>query len=304
MSVKYQLITLEDDHGAMAVVAPELGGWLLRYARRIEGPESDWVEALHFSQEVLERYPREMYAGIPLLFPLVGNNRAEGREHHYAWNGALHEMPQHGFARRQPWRITAQERTSITMRLSAHDGLRPSFPFDFLATVEYSLRDGALASVFTVVNQGTDPMPFGFGWHPYFQVPLGVQGRREDCFVELPESKRVLPQGKWERFSTKPFPSQNWSVDEDVSGTLFLTDLKKNEAVLVDPNSGREVVMTFNQEPKHRFIALWAKSTDAPYYCVEPWTALPNAFGRTHDRDLITLPPGNQFRTEFAIELR
>ena len=92
------LVVLTDPDGTTAVIAPELGGWLLRYARQT--PKHGLVEALQFSQAVVDRYPREMYAGIPVLFPLVSNNRVGDQEHHYQWNGNVFEMPQHGFARR------------------------------------------------------------------------------------------------------------------------------------------------------------------------------------------------------------
>src|SRR5881296_2737753 len=72
MPVK-SLVTLTDPDGTTAVVAPELGGWLLRYARRTA--RHGLVDALQFSQAVVDRYPREMYAGNPILFPLVSNNR-------------------------------------------------------------------------------------------------------------------------------------------------------------------------------------------------------------------------------------
>ena len=39
------LITLTDSESTTAVVAPELGGWLLRYARKT--PKHGAVEALH-----------------------------------------------------------------------------------------------------------------------------------------------------------------------------------------------------------------------------------------------------------------
>ena len=187
------------------------------------------------------------------------------------------------------------------MQLCDDDRLRVVYPFQFLATLGYGLSQGALHASFSVINRGPDPMPFGFGWHPYFQVPLSPASRRADCFIELPDAKRVTPQGKWDRYIAKPFLSQNWSVDEDVSGTLFLTDFKKNEIVLVDPKSGREVVMTLGGDPKHRFLALWASSTEVPFYCVEPWTSLPNAFGRKQDRDLITIASGETFETELGL---
>ena len=101
------LVTLTDADGTTVTVAPELGGWLLRYARPI--PEHGLVDALHYSQAVVDRYPREMYAGIPVLFPLVSNNRVGDKDHHYEWNGKVFEMPQHGFARRHAVRVHIDE---------------------------------------------------------------------------------------------------------------------------------------------------------------------------------------------------
>ena len=123
------LITLTDSEGATAVVAPELGGWLLRYARML--PKYGSVEALHFSQAVVDRYPREMYAGNPVLFPLVSNNRAGDKEHHYEWNNQLFEMAQHGFARRSKWSVREQSATSLTMELMETESTRADYPFAF-----------------------------------------------------------------------------------------------------------------------------------------------------------------------------
>ena len=75
------LVQLSDSEGGLAVVAPELGGWLLRYARTM--PEHGCVDALHFSQAVVDRYPKEMCAGNPILFPLVSFNHLPGQDHHY-----------------------------------------------------------------------------------------------------------------------------------------------------------------------------------------------------------------------------
>ena len=96
-------VTLTDTDGATAVIAPDLGGWLLRYARQTA--KHGLVDALHFSQAVVDRYPREMYAGSPVLFPLVNSNRVGEQEHHYEWSGRVHPMPQHGFARRSKWTL-------------------------------------------------------------------------------------------------------------------------------------------------------------------------------------------------------
>ena len=46
---------LNSPDGALAVIAPELGGWLLRYARPTK---HGLVDALHFSQPIADRYPK------------------------------------------------------------------------------------------------------------------------------------------------------------------------------------------------------------------------------------------------------
>ena len=283
------LVTLADSEGATAVVAPELGGWLLRYGRKM--PKHGMVEVLHFSQAAVDRYPREMYAGIPVLFPLVSNNRAGDQEHHYEWNSRLFEMPQHGFARRARWSIREQSATSLTMELTESEATRADYPFAFRFCLTYRLNQGRLH--------------WEQGFHPYFAVPLTTKSQRQACFVEIPEAKRLIPVGRFERFTAEPFLAQNWSVDEDVAGTMFLTDLKKQELILIDPISELEVVFNFEDAPRHRFLAVWSKSTSEPFYCLEPWTALPNSFSRqSKDHELVLLEPQKTFRAAMWMELR
>jgi len=295
-------VTLNDTDGAMAVIAPELGGWLLRYGRQTA--KHGLVEALHFSQAVVDRYPREMYAGSPVLFPLVGSNRAGEQEHHYEWNGQIHPMPQHGFGRRSRWTVIARSATSVTMELADQESTRADYPFAFRHCLTYALAGGKLTWEQVVENRSESPLPFSTGFHPYFAVPLTARSERSACFVEIPEAKRLTPVGRFERFTAEPFPAQNWSVQEDVAGTMFLGDLKKRELILVDPGSELEVVLDFEEAPQHRFVAIWSKSTDQPFFCLEPWTALPNSFGRTRDHELILLEPQKTFRAAMSMELR
>ena len=296
------LVTLTDADGANALVAPELGGWLLRYARAF--PKHGVVEALHCTQAVIDRYPREMYAGIPILFPLVSSNHAGGQDHHYEWNGKLYEMPQHGFGRRSKWTVREQAPDSVTMELTDNETTRVNYPFSFRQILTYRLSRGRLQWEQVIENRSAEPMPFSSGFHPYFAVPLTPKSERAGCFIEIPDAKRLTPVGRLERFTAEPFAAQNWSVQEDVAGTMFLTDLKKREIVIVDPASELEVLFNFEEAPQHRFVALWAKSIDQPYYCVEPWTALPNSFSRTRDHELIILGPQKTFRAAMWLELR
>lgn len=296
------LITLSEPGGATAVIAPELGGWLLRYARPMG--QHGLVEALQCSQAVIDRYPREMYAGNPILFPLVSKNRVGDKDHCYEWNGQLYEMAQHGFGRKSKWSVVESDSQRVVMELTDNEATRAQYPFAFRQRLSYWLAQGRLNWEQVIENRSEVPMPFSTGFHPYFKIPLTDKSERSACFVEIPEAKRYSPQGQFERFTSKPFPAQNWSVAEDVSDTMYLGDLKKQELILIDPVSELEVVYNFEEAPRHRYAAIWSKTTSEPYYCLEPWTALPNAFSRTRDHELILLEPQKTFRAAMWMELR
>lgn len=299
---EHTLITLKEPDGTLAVVTPELGGWLLRYARPM--PDHGLVDALYFAQAVVDRYPREMYAGNPILFPMVSFNHTADREHHYEWKGRVFPLPQHGFGRRSKWAAAAQDASSVTLQLEDTEATRAAYPFAFRQRLTYRLQEGRLHLEQVIENRAKEPMPFSTGFHPYFAVPLTDKSERPVCYVELPEATRMIPNERFTSFTPKPFASQNWAVKEDVSGTVFLGELKKQEAVLIDPASELEVVFNFEEAPRHRFLALWSKSPAEPFYCLEPWTALPNSFRRAQEGELIVLEPQQTFRAAMWMELR
>ena len=136
------LLQITDPTGALAVIAPELGGWLLRYARPTR--QHGLVEALHFDQAVVDRYPKEMWAGNPLLFPMVSFNHLPGKEHHYHWQGRDYLLPQHGFARRTPWQVIDHTTSALTLELTDTEATRTTYPFAFSHRVTYRLEAGRL----------------------------------------------------------------------------------------------------------------------------------------------------------------
>ena len=145
-------------------------------------------------------------------------------------------------------------------------------------------------------------MPFSAGSHPYQPVPITARGKREKCVFVIQSGKRMLPGKDWESWTTEPRPAQSLSVQEDVSGTMFLADLQEKEIGVVDPESGVRISLNFADAPRHRFIALWSKSTSDPFYCIEPWTALPNSF-RRKPSELILLQPAERFEAGMWMDI-
>jgi galactose mutarotase-like enzyme len=122
--------------------------------------------------------------------------------------------------------------------------------------------------------------------------------------MRIPAAQRLVPGEKNERFSPESFPTREFSVSEDTSGTCFLGDLAKPEIELVDPISQLTLVLNWEDAPHHRYVALWSRTTDSPFYCIEPWTAMPNSFSRRAPGELILLAPGQTFRAGMWMGLR
>lgn len=301
MSNSVELIEITEPGLARAMVAPALGGWLLRYERAF--PDGSWVPGIHFDQAVVDRYPDRMYSGNPLLFPFVSYCVADGREHHYTWNGQTFPMPQHGFARRSAWRVLARNPASVTMELADTEATRAVYPFRFSHRVTYSLREGRLHFLQEIENRSPVPMPFSTGIHPYLPTPTTPRGSRARCFLKLPDCVAHTPVGKMESFVATPRPAEEPSIDQDFSGTLFLGEFRHKEITLADPEAGSEIVLNWEEAPEYRYCALWSSSTEAPFFCVEPWTSLPNAFGR-RDGELTILAPGQTLASPLSLEVR
>ena len=259
------------------------------------------MEVLHFDQQVVDRYPNQMYAGNPILFPQVSFNHSGGREHHYEWKGQTFPMPQHGFARKSKWRVTKVNETALAMELVPNDETRKVYPFEFRHQIIYELIDSRLHLHQSIENHGTRVMPFSTGLHPYFKVPLLEGSKREDCEVELPDCRLITQHKDWQSWTAEPFAARRISVQDDVSGTMFLTDFANPEIAIIDPASNLKTVLHFDSA-RYPFLALWAKSTAEPYYCIEPWTALPNSFARK-ETELVLLDPGQTWTAGIWIDL-
>ena len=297
----HEIIRISDPTGACAEIAPELGGWLLRYSRPVAG--HGLVQVLHCDDQTVARYPDRPYAGNPTLFPAVSINLLPDKRGAYTWNGREFAMPLHGFAMRMPWKVVARQANGITMELRSTPETLRNYPFQFRFTLSYWLQGGVLHWDHVVENEGAEPMPFSSGIHPYLKAPLSSRSHRAACTLRIPEATQLHPHGDWERYTGTHSQAHFWSLANDCAPTLFFTSLARPEVALVDPVSGLETRLGFSGAPQHKYVAIWAESPASPFICVEPWTAMPNCFGRAGREDLTILPPNAISKAAFTLDV-
>jgi len=234
-------------------------------------------------------------SGIPLLFPFAG--RLRGQEFRYlghtyplgAAPGDGRGNAIHGFVLNRTWEIQEKTATRVVGRFQASrvdPEILRHWPADFILTAEYELRGNVLASLFTVQNPSARELPFAFGTHPYFRLPLGPDGTADQCRVTVPararwELENLLPTGRVVPLG-EGFDLRHGRDFADTQLDDVLTQLTSNDgkcvASLQDPRARRRLEIRFDATfrecvvytPPHREAI-----------CIEPYTGVPDPFTLT-----------------------
>jgi galactose mutarotase-like enzyme len=284
-------ITLADDDGSIAEVAPGRGGWVLRYARRTR--RHGLVEVLHRPAVTAPDDPVPM-AGSHVMFPIAGFSHGAARADHYSWQGVERPMPIHGFAMRLPWAVAEVTASSVRLVLEAAAATRDAYPFDFRLGLDHRLEGGALHSVLSIDNLDDRPLPFSTGFHPYIRLPLADRGRRDRCVVRLPACREVFARPNGIETDARREP-RILLASHPAAPARHFADLEVMRAEIADEASGLCVSVDAALGSAFACLTAWSPRIDAPFYCVEPRTAVQDAFTYADHGQLTVLPPGGVF---------
>lgn len=251
--VQYATLTLADD-GCALTVTPEKGGMATSFTKN--GEEYLWLRDGNF--ESTDR-PR---CGIPILFPNCG--RPDGGVHQFG--GSAYPMEIHGFADLVPWTVQQATDEAIVLTLAPNGLTKFVYPFDFLLTMRYTLSGNRAELALTVKNNGDKPMPFSFGFHPYFaasaleNVDFDIQAKTcsEDAKGPQPTAPAKLT------LTRKPGSADSIRLLTGVESPMSFSDSGNGHRVTVDfdDHFGNGVLW---QQDAERFV------------CMEPWNGWANS---------------------------
>jgi len=268
----FDLVTLSDSRtDSRASIAPGRGALVTAFAVGNR-------ELLYLDESTFRDPTKNVRGGIPVLFPSPGKLTNDA----WSYGGHSGTLKQHGFARTEAWTITSHTRDSLTCSLDSSERTVSQYPWRFHAELEFALRDARLRITLRVLNTSTETMPFGVGYHPYFQV-ADKRRARIDTDATKAFDNTTKQTGAFAGFDfTQP------EVD------LHLLDhgTRRCALALADAN----VTLRTSEQ-----FSLWVVWTLAgkDFICLEPWTSPGNALN-SGDR-LLTLAPGQ--RHESWIEI-
>ena len=271
--------------------------------------EQLWAEAGFESGD-----KRASGSGIPLLFPFPSRIR----NGEFEYNGIRRQMEAsdgmgnaiHGFALNNPWRVVEQTGDSVTAEfcpsIDAPHTL-DQWTGDYTVTATYRITANQLVLDLVAKNTGDTPLPYGFGTHAYFRLPLSGAGDAEATVVKAPVDSEwvnvdLVTTGELTPITpSDPSPEGNPLAGRTFDAAYRLTTGGKTTE-LFDPKAGTGIRQTFDDSmiccvvytPPHREAI-----------CLEPYTCTPNLFemqAAGHAAGLRELAPGETYATTITLE--
>lgn len=232
--------------------------------------------------------------GAPVLFPFP-SRLAGGR---FTYGGKEHQVDvypdgnaRHGFVTAAPFEFEAQGASSkeawVTFRFDGNTAdIQRQFPFPFVLKMTFRLDAEGLGVEIEGSNTGSKQMPMGFGWHPYFNMPLGPNGSRNACRLQVPARKYwelspapdLVPTGKRPPVSGKMDMRAGIVVADNLYDDMF-TDVERDakewtHAALIDEVAGLKLGISGG--PTFREWVIYTPP-ERPAICLEPYTCSGNA---------------------------
>ncbi len=289
------MIQLENE--VLRVVLSPVGGTL----RSLYGKEN----GIEYLWQGDEKY----WTGqAPNLFPFIG--RLLGQR--YTLRGKAYDMPRHGFVSKSEMETEEEGPGTCVFLLRDSAATRAIYPCRFEFRIRYTLEGRLLRVRYEVKNRSEETMLFAVGGHPGFNVPLREGLRFEDYALTFPGDAGA----KQVKFSDDvltleerpPFPLPGGVLP--LAHTLFDGDAivlagTPRQVTLSTPKDPHGLRVTFPGMP---YVGFWhMPHTDAPYVCIEPWSALPGRAGITEELtdmpDRTALSPCGVYVNEWTVEV-
>jgi len=245
----------------------------------------------------------------PHLFPFIGRLF----ETRYLYGGESYPLEIHGFLKDSVMTLDSSDDDFLSFSLEANETTLGQYPFNFGLKVCYRLVESSVKITFEVRNHGDKSMPFAIGGHPGFNVPLKKELSFEDYYLEFSEEavpKRAQPtssnlmNGIFIEFPLRDgriLELKHSLFDEDA---IILKDAARSVTLKSDKDS-RAVRVDY---PDFKYLGFWhTVRSDAPFVCIEPWTAL-QGFENTvqeidKNEDMIVLKPQEVYKNEWTITI-
>ena len=283
------------------MITSRLGGELLSY-------KLDGVEKIHQGQECIDAYGKVYWKRhFPVLFPIVGKLK----QNRTIINGRTYEMSQHGFARDMEFEPITKLDNFHSYVLRSNPSTMVKYPFEFSLYITYRTDGNKLTTIYKVVNDGDNNMPFGIGGHPAFKIDM-EDLLNEEYYLEFDQDEDkihflYLVDGLvgTEYAKNIMIDKRRIKVTKDTfnNDAVIMKGITSNK-ISLKRRRGNKTLLTMDFEG-FPYLGVWSKP-GAPFLCIEPWYSTADAVKSTgvfaQKSDILVLAPKKEFECKFTVE--
>jgi len=289
------------ERGPQRAVVTEVGATLRSYT-------VDGIELLDtFAEKAMSDYSRgQVLAPWPNRID-HGRYSFAGRDRQLALSEPERDNAIHGLVRWVPFDMGSAQPDSVS--LSCALSPQKGYEFAILIGITYSLTARGLEVELNAHNRGTEPAPFGAGYHPYLAAGFGTV---DDAQVRIPAATVLTTNDRLVPTGEAPVDGTNLDFTTmrrlgDTRLDHCFTDLRRDDDGMVRVEfapPGRPVVAMFMDE-QHDYIqvftgdAIGDEDRRRRGLAVEPMTCAPDAFN--NGRGLRVVEPGESFDSRWGI---
>ncbi|TDE16268.1 aldose 1-epimerase [Dyadobacter psychrotolerans] len=268
--------------GNRCVILPELGG----IVRQLSLRKGLTLFSVLKTPPTPQTLKDDSKSASELLFPFAsripeGKYKFLGQEYQLAKNESGTTNAIHGLVRKQKFNLEEQlvnaDHASLKLSFSLKD--LEGYPFDVKFSVMYQLfADGRFVLTYEAVNNGIEPCPVMFGWHPYFY--LGNEDV-EAWKINIPSDQIVTFDDNMIPTGTEPFAyDQPMLLHRKELDNCFIIKSTANTAVTELISDNKHVTLKVEQEigeGKFNYLVLYTPPA-RDCVAIEPLTANVNGF--------------------------
>ena len=225
---------------------------------------------------IWQRNPAVWSQCAPILFPICGRISDET----YRYNGESYHMTTHGFFRSSNPRVIKQTENSLEFILCDNEATRQEYPFNFSVRLTFTAKGKSLTVKSVITNSGNGTMPFMYGGHPGFKLPLEENLSTTDYYLDFKQDGlQIYPMRPAVPFfynDPLDYPLNNGKLDltkKKLHDGRTLVFGGSNQVRLASDKGTRAVSVEYGD---FDFIGFWQDALEgADYVCIEPWSGIP-----------------------------
>ena len=282
---------------------PEKGARLMNW--NIALGDGSVRDVLYWPEDANMAEIAHVRGGNPILFPFNARTFDRGDIHFWlASDGIRRPMPMHGIARQGDFKVTQVDAKGFTALFLPNIEARAAYPYDYEFTVRYRFESLGLICELTLLNLGSEPLPWSAGHHFYFTLPWTEGLSRSDYAIRIPATQRFRHDTTGALIPGPILKEVESVANPEMSDAIHL-GLKNNRVEFGEPGHAGDVVVSIGVDdvpPADAAFVTWSASATAPFFCVEPWMGPPNS--PEHKRGFNYVAPGLSQTFTVAIRIK